>query len=80
METVFLHLLNNGINAGWLVLAVLLLRFFLKKLQKLKTCQIFHFFLLAPLLDAIKTKLKLPQFRKLAELKRLPLARKQGRL
>ena len=34
METVFLHLLNNGINAGWLVLAVLLLRFFLKKAPK----------------------------------------------
>ena len=34
METVFLHLLNNSINAGWLVLAVLLLRFFLKKAPK----------------------------------------------
>ena len=34
MENVFLHLLNNGINAGWLVLAVLLLRFFLKKAPK----------------------------------------------
>ena len=34
MESVFLHLLNNGINAGWLVLAVLLLRFFLKKAPK----------------------------------------------
>lgn len=34
MESVFLHLLNNSINAGWLVLAVLLLRFFLKKAPK----------------------------------------------
>ena len=34
METFFLHLLNNSINAGWLVLVVLLLRVFLKKVPK----------------------------------------------
>jgi len=31
METVFLHLLNMSITAGWIALAVLILRLFLKK-------------------------------------------------
>ncbi len=34
METIFLKLLNMSISAGWLILAVILLRFLLKKARK----------------------------------------------
>lgn len=34
METVFLHLLNMSITAGWIALAVIILRLFLKKAPK----------------------------------------------
>ncbi|MBR6769041.1 MAG: hypothetical protein IKM34_06100 [Clostridia bacterium] len=38
MEAVFLHILNIAITASWLVLAVVLLRFVLKKAPKWATC------------------------------------------
>ena len=38
MEAVFLHIVNIAITASWLVLAVLLLRFVLKKAPKWATC------------------------------------------
>ena len=38
MSAVFLRILNMGIAAGWLILAVVLLRFFLKKAPKWISC------------------------------------------
>ena len=38
METVFLHLLNMSITAGWLVLAVVVLRLLLRKAPRAITC------------------------------------------
>ena len=38
MNNVFLHLLNMSITAGWIVLAVILLRFFLRKAPKWISC------------------------------------------
>ena len=38
MENVFLHLFNMSITAGWLVLAVVVLRMLLKKAPKWLTC------------------------------------------
>ena len=38
MESLFIKLLNNSISAGWLVLAVLLVRLLLKKAPKKFRC------------------------------------------
>lgn len=38
MENIFLHLINLSISASWLILAVILLRFLLKKSPKWSTC------------------------------------------
>ncbi len=43
METVFLKLLNMSINAGWLVLAVVLLRLLLKKAPRWINCILWAF-------------------------------------
>ena len=38
METVFLYILNKSITAGWMILAVLLIRIVLKRLPKWVNC------------------------------------------
>ncbi len=40
MESVFYHLFNFSINAGWLVIAVLILRLFLKKAPRWLVCSL----------------------------------------